>query len=77
MLAGSSLTLLDGVRHLHALGVSLPEAVAAGTAVPARVARRSDLGSLAPGAPADVVVLDDSLEIRTVLVGGEALVVAA
>ena len=77
VLAGSSLTLLDGVRHLHALGVSLPEAVAAGTAVPARVARRSDLGSLAPGAPADVVVLDDSLEIRTVLVGGEALVVAA
>ena len=77
VLAGSSATLVDGVRHLHALGVSLPDAIAAATTVPARVARRSDLGSLAPGAPADVVVLDDSLEIRTVLVGGEALVVTA
>jgi N-acetylglucosamine-6-phosphate deacetylase len=77
VLAGSSATLVDAVRQLHALGAPLPDAVGAATAVPARVARRSDLGSLAPGAPADVVVLDDSLEIRTVLVGGEALVVAA
>jgi N-acetylglucosamine-6-phosphate deacetylase len=77
VLAGSSLSLLDAVRHLHALGADLPAAVGAATAVPARVARRPDLGSLTPGAPADLVVLDDALEIRSVLVGGEALVVAA
>jgi hypothetical protein len=29
-----------------------------------------------PGAEADIVVLDDALEIRTVFVGGEALVAA-
>jgi N-acetylglucosamine-6-phosphate deacetylase len=40
------------------------------------VARRSDVGSLRPGAAADVVVLDDALEIRTVFVGGENLVAA-
>jgi N-acetylglucosamine-6-phosphate deacetylase len=40
--------------------------------VPARIAGRPDLGRLAPGAPADVVVLDDNLEIARVLVqGGE------
>jgi N-acetylglucosamine-6-phosphate deacetylase len=76
VLAGSSVTLLEGVRNLHAAGASLAEAVDAATAVPARVARRPDLGSLAPGAAADVVVLDDALELRTVLVGGEALVAA-
>ena len=76
VLAGSSLTLLEAVRGLHALGVPLADAVGAATAVPARVARRPDLGSLTPGAPADVVVLDDALELRTVLVGGEHLVAA-
>jgi N-acetylglucosamine-6-phosphate deacetylase len=50
--------------------------VEAATAVPARVVRRPDLGSLRIGAEADVVVLDDSLEIRAVLVGGEDLVAA-
>ena len=37
VLAGSSLTMIEAVRNLHALGASLAEAVAAATAVPARV----------------------------------------
>ena len=77
VLAGSSLTLIDAVRRLHALGVPLAEAIGAATTVPAAVVRRPDLGSLKPGAAADVVVLDDALEIRTVVVGGQSLVVAA
>ena len=70
MLAGSALTMIDAVRNLHALGAPLEEALAAGSAVPARIAGRHDLGRLAPGAPADVVVLDDRLEIQRVLVDG-------
>jgi N-acetylglucosamine-6-phosphate deacetylase len=71
-LAGSVLTMIDAVRNLHALGIALEEALAAASAVPARIAGRPDLGRLAPGAPADVVVLDDNLEIARVLVqGGE------
>ena len=69
-LAGSVLTMIDAVRNLHALGVPLEEALTAAAAVPARIAGRPDLGRLAPGAPADVVVLDDNLEIVRVLVGG-------
>jgi N-acetylglucosamine-6-phosphate deacetylase len=76
VLAGSSTTLLEGIRRLHALGVPLADAVGAATLVPARVVRRPGLGNLAPGADADVVVLDDALEIRTVFVGGEDLVAA-
>ena len=75
-LAGSALTMLDAVRNLHALGVPLADALSAASAVPARIARRPDLGRLAPGAPADVVVLDDRLEIGRVLVEGDADVMA-
>ena len=76
VLAGSSQTLIEAVRRLHALDVPLADAVGAATTVPARVARRPELGSLRPGADADVVVLDDALEIRAVFVGGEDLVAA-
>jgi len=76
ILAGSSLTMIDAVRNLHGLGVPLPEAVAAATAVPARVLANPDLGRLDIGLPADLVVLDDNLEIERVCVGGEDRVVA-
>ena len=69
-LAGSTLTMIEAVRNLHGLGVKLEAALGAASEVPARVAGRPDLGRLAPGAPADVVVLDDRLEIRQVLVDG-------
>jgi N-acetylglucosamine-6-phosphate deacetylase len=75
-LAGSALTMIAAVRNLHTLGVPLEQALAAASAVPARVARRPDLGSIAPGSPADVVVLDDRLEIQRVLVGGGSRVAA-
>jgi N-acetylglucosamine-6-phosphate deacetylase len=70
VLAGSVLTMLEAVRKLHSLGAPLAEAIAAATAVPARVVGR-DLGRLAPGAPADLVILDDRLELQGVFVGGK------
>ena len=73
VLAGSVRPLIDGLRRLCELGVPLEEAVGAVTSVPARIARRPDLGTLRPGSRADVVVLGDALEIVRVLVGGEAL----
>jgi N-acetylglucosamine-6-phosphate deacetylase len=73
-LAGSALTMLDAVRNVHALGVRLEEALTAATAAPAGIVGRTDLGQLAPGLPADVVVLDDNLEISRVLIDGHALV---
>jgi N-acetylglucosamine-6-phosphate deacetylase len=73
VLAGSVTTLLDGIRALRALGAPLPEAIAAATSVPARVAGRVD-GVLRAGGNADIVILDDRLEIRAVFVGGKELV---
>jgi N-acetylglucosamine-6-phosphate deacetylase len=73
VLAGSVTTMVEGIRKLHALGAPLPEAIAAATSVPARVAGRGS-GVLRVGGDADLVVLDDRLEIRAVFVGGKELV---
>ena len=75
-LAGTVLTMIDAVRNLHALGVPFEQAVGAATEVPARFLARGDVGVLEPGARADVVVLDDRLEIQTVLCAGRGDVVA-
>ncbi|HET6551010.1 MAG TPA: N-acetylglucosamine-6-phosphate deacetylase [Solirubrobacter sp.] len=76
-LAGSALTMIEGVRNLTSLGVALEDALRAASEVPARVARRADLGRLEPGAAADVVVLDDRLEVLRVLVEGRDRVARA
>jgi N-acetylglucosamine-6-phosphate deacetylase len=70
-LAGSTVPMLEAVRNLVALGAPLEAALGAATEVPARIAGRPELGTLQPGATADVVVLDDSLGIVRVLVAGE------
>ncbi len=75
-LAGSVLTMIDAVRNLHALGVAFERAVGAATEVPARLLALDDAGVLEPGGAADIVVLDDRLEIQTVLCAGTDEVVA-
>jgi N-acetylglucosamine-6-phosphate deacetylase len=69
-LAGSTLTMPAAVRNLHALGIPLAAALRAATEAPAAMAGRPDLGRLEPGARADLVVLDDSLELDQVFLAG-------
>jgi N-acetylglucosamine-6-phosphate deacetylase len=75
VLAGSSLTMIEAVRNLHALGVPLPSALEAASTVPARVIGEQAPG-LAPGSPADIVVVGDDLTVERVLVEGQERVVA-
>jgi N-acetylglucosamine-6-phosphate deacetylase len=72
-LAGAVRPLAWGLRTLVELGVPVVAAVDAVTRTPARVVGRGDVARLAPGAPADVVVLDDDFAVGTVLVGGAPL----
>jgi N-acetylglucosamine-6-phosphate deacetylase len=72
-LAGSVLTMDAAVRNLVTLGASEVQALLAATRAPARLLARPSLGVLAPGAPADIVVLDDGLEVRATLVDGHEL----
>jgi N-acetylglucosamine-6-phosphate deacetylase len=76
MLAGSLLTMDQAVRNLHALGAPLVGALAAASTVPADAIGLRGTGRLTVGGPADIVHLDDNLEVERVFVGGEALVVA-
>ncbi len=71
VLAGSVLTMIDAVRNLHALGIPLPAALNAASAVPAGVIGAAGCGRVAIGAPADLVVLSEELEIERVLVAGK------
>ena len=75
-LAGSVLTMDAAVRNLVTLGASEVHALLAATRAPARLLAHPTLGVLAPGLPADIVVLDDELEVRATLVDGLKLHVA-
>ena len=70
VLAGTVLTMIEAVRNLHELGASFETAVEAATSTPARVLGDAGLGRLGVGLPADIVVLDDRLDIERVLVAG-------
>jgi N-acetylglucosamine-6-phosphate deacetylase len=72
-LAGSVLTMDQAVRNFIDLGASPGEAIAAATEVTSRLLGRPDIGSLAPGTPADVVVMDDALQVRRTLIGGQVV----
>ena len=76
VLAGSTLTMIEAVRNLHRLGASLEGALAAASTVPARVLGLPDHGVLDVGVNADIVVLDDALEIERVVVDGRTRVAA-
>jgi N-acetylglucosamine-6-phosphate deacetylase len=69
VLAGSVTTLAGALRHAVRCGADELEAVAAVTTRPAALLG-ADLGRLRPGDVADVVVLDDRLEVAQVLVAG-------
>jgi N-acetylglucosamine-6-phosphate deacetylase len=69
-LAGSALSMDAALRNLVALGAPLAAALGAASTVPAGVARVEPLGTLRPGHPADVVVLDGDLRVRRTLVAG-------
>jgi N-acetylglucosamine-6-phosphate deacetylase len=73
-LAGSTLTLDRALRNVVALGVPLASALRMITANPAQqIGLGSRKGVLAAGADADLVFLDDKLEISGVMTRGAGL----
>jgi dihydroorotase len=57
---GPAFDLLHAMSKLMCLGMPLNEVIRAATARPAEALRRPDLGTLAPGAVGDAVVLDEA-----------------
>jgi N-acetylglucosamine-6-phosphate deacetylase len=69
-LAGSVATMDSMLRNLVSLGIPMSAAIAAATSAPAALIGRPELGDLRPETTADVVVLDDALEVVRTVVGG-------
>ena len=72
--AGSVATMDRLVRNMvHLAGVPLWDAVTMATATPARVAGLKGKGRLSPGFDADVVLLDECLQVRLVMSMGKVV----
>lgn len=73
-LAGSTLTLDRAVRTIAGLGIPLNDAVRMATLNPARLlSEERRKGVIAPGADADIVLLDENLAVRRVVCRGVPL----
>src|SRR5580698_7608657 len=72
-LSGSSLTMLRAVRNgVENAGIPLPEALRMASLYPAAVLGEQDKrGCIRPGANADLVLLDEQLNLVQVIVDGE------
>ena len=70
-LAGSSTNLLEEVRNLVRFGFSLEAAITAVTVAPAKAAGLAQIGKIAPGCAADLLLLTPELELSAVYIDGE------
>ena len=71
LIQGSSLTMHKAFRNLVGWGLTIPEASAVTSTTPARIYGLKGMGCLRQGYRADIVLLDSSLGIRNVFIGGE------
>jgi N-acetylglucosamine-6-phosphate deacetylase len=70
VIAGSSLTMIEGLRNLVAFGVPLENAVEMAASNPSRILGLGKRGLLVPGYEADLVVFDKDFKVLACLVGG-------
>ena len=70
VLAGSALTMAQGVRNLVAWGYSLPQAVQCASTNPAQLMHQP-YGRLEEDAPADFVLLDKNLDVLHTFINGQ------
>lgn len=71
-IAGSTLTSVAAVRYaVHEVGVPLVDAVASAATTPAAALGLDDVGALVAGRRADLVLLDDDLQVQRVMRCGD------
>ena len=73
-IAGSATNLLDCVRSAVKMGIPLGQAIRSASTNPARaIGVQHDYGSLEPGKLANVLLLDDELNVHTLLLRGQLI----
>ncbi len=70
VIAGSALTMIEGVKNLVSFGLPLEQAIQTAAYNPATIMRQEHLGLVAPGYDADLVIFDKNFKIvKTVIKG--------
>ncbi len=72
VIAGSALTMADGVKNLISWGLSADLAIRMASTNPARIMNLTSKGFLAPGYDADLVIFNKDCEILGTVLNGEA-----
>ena len=71
-LAGSAISLMDSVRYCHrTVGLPLEECLRMAALYPAQLIGEPRLGRIAPGSRADMVLLDDELQVCATWLAGQ------
>jgi N-acetylglucosamine-6-phosphate deacetylase len=71
VIAGSSLSMIRGVKNLASSGFSLEDAVKTASFNPANVMRYRNKGAIIPGHDADLTVFDKDFNVQAVLIAGD------
>jgi len=70
VIAGSSLTMVEGVRNLIRFGVPLESAIKMASANPARIFTLHKRGLISPGYMADLVLCNEDFEVQMTVIKG-------
>lgn len=70
VIAGSALTMIDGVKNLVSFGLSPEQAVQTASHNPATIMKQENIGLIAPGYDADMVVFDKDFNVLKTIIKG-------
>lgn len=70
VIAGSALTMIDGVKNMVSFGLSLEQAIQTASYNPATIMKQEHLGLIAPGYDADMIVLSKNLNVLKTIIKG-------
>lgn len=73
VIAGSALTMIQGVKNLVSYGFSAGEAVKCAAANPANIMHFHGKGSIIPGYDADIIMFDSSFNVLLSMVSGRII----
>ena len=71
VIAGSGITMIQGLKNLVKFGFSLEDAVKTASSNPAKVMRYTNKGVIIPGMDADLAVFDKNFTVLAAITGGK------
>lgn len=71
VIAGSALTMIDGVRNLISWDLNIEQAIHMASANPAAIMKQETKGCVIPGYDADLVIFNDKFDISHTIIDGD------